>query len=106
MIPGRIVVDASFALPWVFSDERDAAAEAAWEALKNQRTEALVPALWLWEMSNVLVLSEKHGRVTRADVRAFFGLLRRLPIRVQTRIHGFGVGGGSSADAEARVDWL
>jgi len=44
--------------------------------------EAHVPSLWLWESANVLVQTERRGRITAAAMRTFLGLLEALPIRI------------------------
>jgi len=41
-----------------------------------------VPSLWLWESANVLVQTERRGRITAAAMRTFLGLLEALPIRI------------------------
>lgn len=45
--------------------------------------EALVPALWPLEIRNILVVSERRGRIETADADAFLRDLDRLPIRVR-----------------------
>lgn len=73
------VIDASVAMAWCFEDEASAAADAVLQRLG--RDEAVVPSLWHLEVTNVLLVAERRGRVTEAQASRFLGLLGRLPIR-------------------------
>ncbi|MFN9636144.1 MAG: type II toxin-antitoxin system VapC family toxin [Synechococcaceae cyanobacterium] len=77
---GDLVLDVSLSCAWCFADE---ASPAAWKLLERmQKAVAHVPALWLWEMGNVLVQAERRGRITSAAIRTFLGLLETLPVCV------------------------
>lgn len=82
VVPPRFVLDASFALPWIFQDENNASSRGAWKALVAQEAVALVPAIWLWEITDVLVRSEKQSRVTAGQVSSFMALIEEMPIKV------------------------
>jgi predicted nucleic acid-binding protein len=84
------VLDASVALAWFFEDEADAYAEAVEEALA--RVTPVVPALWVLEVTNALLVGERRKRTTEAKTTQFAGLLRALPIAVdeQAGAHAFG----------------
>ena len=75
------VLDASVAACWCFRDEQSAVADTAMQRLLED--EALVPALWPLEIRNILVVSERRGRIETADADAFLRDLDRLPIRVR-----------------------
>lgn len=75
------VLDASVAISWCFEDEATPATEALLDRLGE--AEAVVPALWFYEVANVLVVAERRGRLTEAQAERFIGLLGRLPIRVE-----------------------
>ena len=75
-----IVVDASVCLAWSFPDERDENALAAGRAVV--RDGAVVPALWRWEIQNVLCFAERRGRLSVARVDEILQALRALPIAV------------------------
>ena len=75
------VLDASIAACWCFPDEQSAVADTAMQRLLED--EALVPALWPLEIRNILVVSERRGRIETADADAFLRDLDRLPIRVR-----------------------
>lgn len=75
------VLDASVAMNWAFPDEEDAAALVA---LKRIRTEpALVPAVWWFEIRNVLLIAERRGRINEADTTAFLRFVSGLNIEIE-----------------------
>jgi predicted nucleic acid-binding protein len=77
---GPFVLDVSLACAWCFADE---ASDNAWGLLRSLSTSsAHVPALWLWEISNVLIQAERRNRITPAASRTFLGLLEALPIAI------------------------
>ena len=82
VVPAAFVADASFALPWVFGDEHSPSSDEAWEAMKLGKASVHVPALWLWELTNTLVIGERRGRITLVQTAAFFRIVNQLPIRV------------------------
>ena len=71
VVPAEFVADTSFTIPWVFGDEQNDASEEAWRAMKEWKVVVHVPALWLWEITNVLVRNEKRGRITSSQVNEF-----------------------------------
>jgi len=74
------VLDASIAASWVLQDEDESAARAALQRIAGD--EAIVPALFWFETRNILVVSERRGRVTEAVTRSFLQSLASLPILV------------------------
>jgi predicted nucleic acid-binding protein len=74
------VVDASVTLAWCFEDEASPETEAILDLLADDT--AVVPALWELEVSNVLLLAERRGRLTEAQSTRFVALLAKLPILV------------------------
>jgi predicted nucleic acid-binding protein len=76
------VLDASVAAAWFFPDEEDATAGDAAALLVADV--ALVPALFWFEIRNLLVVGERRGRVTPADSALFLMRLDTLPIEVDT----------------------
>ena len=73
-----IVIDASMAMAWIFTDERDAESIAAARYVRRER--ALVPPLWRWEIQNVLRNAEKRGRVRTDEVSEILRELAAMPI--------------------------
>jgi predicted nucleic acid-binding protein len=76
------VVDASVTLAWCFEDEATPQTEAILDRLINDT--AIVPALWGLEISNVLLMGERRGRLTEAKSARFVALLGQLPIHVDS----------------------
>lgn len=76
----RFVLDCSVTLAWCFEDEADRYAGRVLEALGARG--AIVPALWPYEVANVLLVAERRRRLRRADSVRFLTLLAALPIEV------------------------
>lgn len=73
------VLDASVTACWAFQDQNHADAEFA---LTRMRTdEAVVPALWWFEVRNILIVNERRRRIQPTDTAAFLINLSRLRIR-------------------------
>ena len=72
-----LVLDASIAANWHFH-EGSVAADAILESLAQET--ARVPAIWWFEIRNVVVLGERVGRATQEQTREFLELLSQLPI--------------------------
>jgi len=76
-----LVVDASFALAWLFARQDESEAAHAERGLAMlARTDALVPALWHLEIANALVVGERRGLVAQAKTAEFLANLDGLPI--------------------------
>jgi hypothetical protein len=56
------VPDASVSACWAFGDEAHPVADAAFSSL--QAADAVVPALWWFEIRNTLVVNERRGRIS------------------------------------------
>jgi len=72
------VLDASIAAAWHFEDEHCPQADAALNALAHDT--AVVPALWWFEIRNVLLLGERRGRASLQQTAQFLDRLAALPI--------------------------
>ena len=75
-----LVVDASVSAAWCFEDEASPLTEAALDHVV--RNGARVPALWLFEMSNVLAMGERRGRLDAARAAQLGEILTALPVEV------------------------
>ena len=74
------VVDACVAGAWVLPDED---VEMADLLFRHAPAGGLVvPALWWFELRNLLLMQERRGRLTEAATTAFLRGLRRLPIEI------------------------
>lgn len=89
VVPSEFVMDASFAMPWIFSDEVSPLSEQAWRRLIDGEATAHVPGLWPMEMVNVTLRGPRHGKPKLTDevAAAFFEVLYEMPLRV----HGQGI---------------
>lgn len=76
----RFVLDCSVTMAWCFDDEADVYAERILEALSRGR--AVVPALWPYEVVNVLLVAERRRRLRPDESARFLALLAALPIEV------------------------
>ena len=78
------VLDASVAGPWILADEpSEAAARIAHRLLSE---DALVPALWWYEVRNLLVVCERRGRLERSESDLFLSRLADYPILVDAEV--------------------
>ncbi len=75
-----IVIDTSVTMAWCFEDEATADTDSVLDRLQDD--EAVVPALWQLEVTNVLLVAERRGRITEAQSTRFLDLLSQLRIRV------------------------
>ena len=75
------VLDASVTMEWCFVDESDSYSQGVLEHLR--RSHSIVPALWLLEVNNVLLMKERRGKLTQAGTGDFLATLKRLDIRVR-----------------------
>lgn len=74
----KFVLDCSVTMAWRFEDEADPRADAALDSLADAT--AYTPAIWGLEVANVLLVAERKGRLTEADVSEFISRLREMPI--------------------------
>ena len=74
------VLDASITMAWCFADEQSALADRCLDRLTVEG--ALVPALWSYEVANVLVVAARRRRLPEAALAQFLVLLGQLPIDV------------------------
>ena len=71
-----VIVDASVTISWIAEDERNDYAAATLIAIAQDF--AVVPAIWQWELANVLLMLERRNRLTNAS--ATWLKVMRLPI--------------------------
>lgn len=77
------VLDVSATVAWCLPDEESEAANRALDRLQGD--EAVVPALWWFELRNALVVNERRGRLVETDTALFLAKLERLPILLDER---------------------
>lgn len=75
------VLDASVSAAWLLNDESSAYADRVLKDLAGAGT-ALVPAIWRYEMANVLWVGVRRERLSAADAEQLSQWLTALPITV------------------------
>ena len=75
-----LVLDASISAPWFLPDEDDSSSHAAARQVETEG--AVVPAIWMYEIRNVLLIAERRGRLTSADVLLALEGLEKLPLTI------------------------
>ncbi len=78
----RFVLDSAVTLTWCFSDEATAYTESFLNRLSTLTDTAIVPALWLYEIVNVVALASRKRRITQLQGIQFLHSLTDLPIEV------------------------
>ena len=78
------VVDASVAASWLLPDERHVVAEAAYKRIAHEQ--AVAPALWWFELRNMLIVNERRGRLDSVKTARALRLLRALPVAIDTGV--------------------
>lgn len=82
----RFVLDASVTACWAFRDEDHPKAIKALEEL--QHNSCLVPAIWWFEIRNILVVNERRNRITAEQGAAFLRRISRLEIIEDPGVNG------------------
>ncbi|SIP90087.1 Predicted nucleic acid-binding protein, contains PIN domain [Rhizobium sp. RU35A] len=73
-----LVIDASITASWLLPDEQSAGGQA-WFT-KTLRQGAAVPAIWQYEVRNILRICEKRGRLGPVGIVKALETLASLPI--------------------------
>lgn len=82
----RFVLDNTVTMAWCFADEATELTENLLSRLSNLTDSALVPALWLYEVVNVVELATRKGRINEDKARAFLASLVDLPIEIENPV--------------------
>ena len=69
----RFVLDNTVTMAWCFTDEATDFTETLLNRLSDLTDMALVPALWLYEVVNVVELAVRKGRITKRQGVRFSG---------------------------------
>ncbi|HEX2479966.1 MAG TPA: type II toxin-antitoxin system VapC family toxin [Geminicoccaceae bacterium] len=75
-----VVLDSSIVGCWCFPDEMSSVADAA--MLEVAADEAVVPAIWWFEVRNLLLTGERVGRMHSIGTAGFLADLQALSIRI------------------------
>ena len=76
------VLDCSVTMAWLFEDEKTKYTEKVLDSL-GDGSEALVPSLWVLEVTNVLLVAERQGRLSQMESVQFLETLKSLLIQVE-----------------------
>lgn len=76
------VVDPSVVAKWFLPDEASADADAILKRIETGDA-AIAPALFRWEIENLLLTAERSGRIDSSDVDDAMNALRDLPIHLE-----------------------
>jgi predicted nucleic acid-binding protein len=82
----RFILDSSLALAWCFESESNDSTEEILDSF-GEGTTAYVPALWAWEVNNMLTLAERAKRITAAKRLQKVAFLQSLPIELDEFAH-------------------
>ncbi len=74
------VLDASITVSWGLEDEENARADLALKRLDSET--AHVPALWWFEVRNVLLINERRKRIIERDSAIFLRALSAMSIEI------------------------
>ncbi len=77
------VLDCSMTTAWLLPDEVTPQTETVLERV--QKDGANVPVMWPQEVANVMLISERRGRIMQEQSESFIVLLDSLPIVVDDR---------------------
>ncbi|GBD10243.1 tRNA(fMet)-specific endonuclease VapC [Candidatus Thermoflexus japonica] len=79
-----VIVDASVSLKWALNDEEHGAQAVALRdaAVREHRFEMLAPSLWVYEVTNGLIVAVRRGRIDGATGERALRLLLALGVRL------------------------
>ncbi|MBE7941205.1 MULTISPECIES: type II toxin-antitoxin system VapC family toxin [Ramlibacter] len=78
-----IVIDASASAAWVMPDERNPAADELYLQARTEKDRFHAPALWPWEMGNMMVMGVQRERITADEVDAGLALVAGAHVTVE-----------------------
>lgn len=79
----RFVLDTTVTMAWCFKEEATEFTQTLLNRLSSLTDTAVVPALWLYEVVNVVELAARRGRIPQEKAAAFLASLVDLPIEVE-----------------------
>jgi predicted nucleic acid-binding protein len=78
------VIDASAAAAWLVPDEQHDAADRHYMRARSQPGVYRAPALWLWELGNVLTVAYRRNRLARAHYERGLELAAQAQVEIDT----------------------
>ena len=76
-----VIVDASFAGAWLLRDETSPDANLILARILRGEESLIVPAIWFYEMTNLLIMAARRGRISQKDITVGLDLLNAIPIQ-------------------------
>jgi predicted nucleic acid-binding protein len=77
-----VVIDASAAAAWLLPDEQHDAADLHYMRARSQAGVYQAPALWLWELGNVLTIAYRRNRLGRAHYERGLELAAQAQVEI------------------------
>ena len=77
----NFVLDSSLTMAFVLQDEASPATDTILDSF-GQGAKAFSPALWRWEVGNVLLMAERRKRITQAESHRHLTSLQSLPVEL------------------------
>lgn len=77
---GSLVLDTSTAACWCLEDEGNVSADAALARMETHG--AIVPALFWFELRNVLLMAERRKRVSESQTARSLGFIKKMNVRI------------------------
>ncbi len=77
----HLVIDASVSLAWCFEEEKTPYTEWVLDRMA-EGAGAVVPAIWPLEILNVLLIAEKHKRLTALQANVFLEQLKKFSVTI------------------------
>ena len=79
----QVVADASLCGAWILADEVSDKAEHLLSQILKGSVELVVPALWHYEMNNLLRSAYRKKRLTEDDAREALETLNQVPLAIE-----------------------
>ena len=79
----QAVADASFCGAWILADESSDKAEHLLSLIVQGSVALVVPALWHYEMNNLLRSAHKRRRLSEEDAREALETLNQVPLTIE-----------------------
>ena len=79
----RLVIDGSLVVSWFLDDEQSEYGQEVRSQIPGADLVS-VPAHWMLEVTNALLVAERRRRIDPASVNHAVGILRQMPIRTDT----------------------
>jgi predicted nucleic acid-binding protein len=77
-----LVIDASAAAAWLIPDEQHDAADRHYMRARSQQGVYHAPALWLWELGNLLTVAYRRNRLPRAHYERGLELAAQAQVEI------------------------